>query len=128
MQVAQYAQQVEQAAQYYAQREGAMSEIMTNPSLLAPYYLDLERVFGEVPVDQPRQPDPQQPQFQGQIPMSQMGAGVGMMGQRPVFPAPPNQMPTANKLEALKSAPPTVAWRVLDQLSPADWRQTRLIF
>jgi hypothetical protein len=122
MQVAQYAQQLEQTALYHAQREGAMSEIMTNPSLLAPYYLELERVYGDIPVDQPRQQMQQQApmqmqaqQFQGQVPLSQFGA-------RPEFPAPPNQIPTAGKLDMLRQAPASVAWKVLDQMSPSDWR------
>lgn len=126
VQVAQYAHQLEQQRDYHASRDAAMSYIMTNPSELAPYYLELERTFGEIPVDQVLAPQQQQqpqqlpPQYQGQVPMSQFGA-------RPSFPAPPNQV-AVNKFEMLKAAPPTVAWKVLDQMGREDWQNARLVF
>lgn len=125
---ANYIQQQSEGIEYLGGREQAMSQLLTDPSMLATYYLELERTVGELPPPGSQQQqqqfvDPQQLQFLQQQQLQQQQFGV-----RPEFPGGAPQISVGDKLQMLQQAPAINKWRVMDQLSADDVRNIRIVF
>lgn len=143
--VAQEYQQAIAAIQYLQQRDAATTTLLTNPNELAPYYLELEKIWGDLPSQQAVQQLPagyaqaegfnanpalfaaqQSSQYAQSL---NQGAGLGGVPPqvRPEFPAMPVGQ-GGGQLD-LNSVPPSERWKAIDMLSKQGaFRGSRLVF
>ncbi len=119
-------QQLAQAVQVYQAREENFNQFFQDPGKVADYYLELEKIYNEIPVDQP--------QAQPPLPMEQYaqflppGAGLPQNQtvpvppqaiQRPVFPQMPVGVQGGQVPTNLQSVPAHQRWRLIDQAAQA---------
>ena len=128
-------QRLIQIAEYYRDKEAALTEWITEPANAAAYYLELEKLAGEIDVNGIMNRVYQQNQPQAQIPqIPQMGmmanqnpaaiaAQYSQQAQtnlinRPVMPPVQNQMPgNASFAEMLENVHPLERFKIIDQLT-----------
>lgn len=106
-----YALQLENTLNQVAARYEAMEKILSDPDILANYYLGMLKEMGELPEQQAQQPPMQQPSMQ-QPAMQQLPA-----------PAWNNQA-----IPSFSQIPPNERWKYIDTYgrSPSFWQNTAL--
>lgn len=112
----QHAENTLVALKPHIERYQQMEEVMTDPNLLAPWYVQLEKfdaAFDGVMGSEPKQ-------------LHLSPNNVYAPVERPKFPPMPT--PTGgDKWAMLQQVPISQAWMVLDRMGPQDWQQRQLV-
>lgn len=115
----QHAEHTLVALKPHIQRYQQMEEILTDPNLLAPWYVQLEKfdaAFDGMTGREPRQLHLSPNNVYTPAPPV----------ERPYFPPMPT--PTSgDKWALLQQVPISQAWMVLDRMAPQDWQQRQLV-
>jgi len=112
----QHAENTLVALKPHIRRYQQMEEILTDPNLLAPWYVQLEKFDNAFDGMTGREPK--------QLQLSQNN--VYQPVERPYFPPMPTPA-NGDKWAMLQQVPINQAWMVLDRMAPQDWQQKNLV-
>lgn len=100
----------------HIERYQQMEQVMTDPNLLAPWYVQLEKFDAAYDGMTGREPK--------QLQLSQNNVYTPV--QRPSFPPMPVGT-SGDKWQMLEQVPISQAWMILDRMAPQDWQQKNLV-